>query len=222
MFIRVISTAIVSFFLSVCFAETSLELPAELPELNVTAAGVLGSNEEGIGLKVGDRVANFSVQTHDGQPASMEGLLKANSTLLVIFYRGGWCPYCNRQIRELTEAWPEFEQRKITPVLISVDKTDGASLAQRTYEIPFPVLSDPELKAHRAFDVTFDVDDAMYERYKGYGLDLEQWSGQGHHKIAVAAAFFVNKKGVVTWAHTTKDYKTRPSAQQLLTVAEGL
>lgn len=220
---KMILAVVLSSFLLVsgCVADSALQLPEKQAELNVTATDTLGTNEAGIGLKVGQPVPDFVVQSHDGKSMGLKEL-KAQAPLLVVFYRGGWCPYCNKQVHQLTQAWPEFRRRNVTPVLISVDKTDAASLAQRSYEIPFPVLSDPGLKAHEAFDVVLEVDAVTFQLYKGYGINLEQWSGQDHHKIAVTAAFIVGSDGLVQWAHTSKDYKTRPSVAQLLKVIDGL
>ena len=133
--------------------------------------------------------------------------------LLVIFYRGGWCPYCNRQIRSLTKAWPQFKQRDVLPVLISADKPDGAAIAQRGYEIPFPVLSDPKLKAHEVFKVTMQVPAELIPKYREYGIDLEAWSGESHHKIAVSSVFLIGEDGIVRWSHSSQDYKKRPSVR---------
>lgn len=191
-----------------------IRLPEKLPELAETRSTDLGKAE--VGLKVGDKPADFTVLTHKGKDVSLGELAKSNAPILVVFYRGGWCPYCNVQIRQLAEAWPEFEKRGITPVLISVDKPDASAMAKATYEIPFPVLSDPELKAHEAFDVVVEIDDATAEKYKTYGIVLEDWSGKDHHKIAAPGIFLLDASGTVQWAHVSKDYKTRPSVTQLL------
>jgi peroxiredoxin len=201
--------------------EAQVQLPTVKPTLNVTATAALGTIAPGVGVKVGTKVADFAVNTHLGKPVTLKELLAQGRTM-VVFYRGGWCPYCNVQIHALTEAWPAFQQRKVTPVLISVDRPDASSLAQRRYEIPFPVLSDPDLHAHQAFKVVLDVDAATVKKYQGYGIDLEQWSGRDHHKIAVAAVFLLDSDGVVQWAHASKDFKTRPSPEQLLAVIDGL
>ena len=84
------------------------------------------------------------------------------------------------------------------------------------------MLSDPDLFAHNAFDVVLDVDKATYKQYKNYGIDLEAWSGKNHHKIAVTAAYIVDKNAVVQWAHTSLDFKTRPSVEQLLSAIDTL
>ena len=198
-----------------------LSLPSRTPDLGVASAATLGTNDAGIGLAAGDGVPAFVSHSVTGEPVHWNELAE-KGPLLVIFYRGGWCPYCNVQIRQLTLAYPEFEARGILPVLISADRPDAASLAQNHYEIPFPVLSDPDLQAHEAFGVTLEVDDVTVERYKEYGIDLEAWSGRDHHTIAVSSAFLVDVDGVVRWAHTSLDYKTRPSPEQLVNAADGV
>lgn len=202
-------------------AAETLKLPEVAPPLGVTSGEKLGTNDDGIGLVPGAKVQNFVVSSHEGKPVEWDSLVK-QGPLLVVFYRGGWCPYCNVQIRQLTLNYPEFKKRGVLPVLISVDETDGATLAQKTYEIPFPVLSDPNLKAHTAFNVIMEVDADTAKRYKDNGLDLEAWSGRDHHKIAISSAFLVDKTGVVRWANTSKDYRTRPSPEQLMEAADSI
>ena len=203
------------------FAADELSLPTMEPDLGITPNDKLGTNDDGIGLTPGDKVADFSVHSFDGKPVSWNEL-RDRGRLLVIFYRGGWCPYCNLQIRQLTLAYPKFKERGILPVLISVDEADASSLVQNTYEIPFPVLSDPDLHALEAFRVTMKVDDALLDRYKEYGIDLQAWSGRSDHKIAVPSVFFVDEDGIVLWAHSDRNYRVRPSPQQLLDVADQI
>jgi len=138
---------------------------------------------------------------------------------MVIFYRGGWCPFCNFQIRELSQAYPDFQNQGVGLVLISVDEVQGAALIQKRYEIPFPVLSDPDLVAHEAFKVTLQIDSPTFKRYKNeYGIDLEAWSQQQHHKIGIPAIFLIDKTSTIQWAHLALDYTVRPSPEQLLKV----
>lgn len=201
--------------------EELIKLPGKLPVLSETDINRLGTNEANIGVKTGHQLADFKLITHLGETISFASLLN-NEDLLVVFYRGGWCPYCNVQIRQLTIAFPEFEKRNILPVLISADKPDGAILAKESYQIPFPVLSDANLNAHQAFDVVFQLDNKMVDIYRQYGIILEDWSGKGHHKFAVASVFIVSPKGIIKWAHTSTDYKVRPSISQLLKVIDEL
>jgi len=212
------------FVINLCFLTMfahagGIALPVKLPELNATDNAVLGSRDDGIGLAKGDKVVSFEVNDQTGTPVSFESL-RAKGPLLVVFYRGGWCPYCNRQIRQLTEAWPEFKARDVLPVLISVDIPDAAAMVSRTYQIPFPVLSDPELVVHDLFRVSMKLDDALMPKYQEYGINIEEWSGKQHHKFAVSSAFLIDKHGTVVWSHTSLDYKTRPTVNQLLKVID--
>ncbi|MGH1469828.1 MAG: peroxiredoxin family protein [Cellvibrionaceae bacterium] len=202
-------------------SKSAIKLPPKnmVVPLAITTSEKLGKSDEGIGLKIGETFNSFSIKTHDGKPINSSDLLE-KSPLLIVFYRGGWCPYCNLQIRQLTEAYPNFKKRNVTPVLISVDATDGAALAQKTYNIPFPVLSDSNLLAHNAFNVMLKVDNKTTAQYKEYGIDLEAWSSKDHHSIAISSVFLVDKNGKVLWAHASKDYKTRPSPAQLLDVID--
>lgn len=205
-------------------ATPDLKLPELLDASKMTSPTIenLGQREEGFGLPTGSQMPPFALKSHLGESFSDKTLLAQNKRLLVIFYRGGWCPYCNLQIHQLTEAFSEFDQRNVLPVLISVDQVDAAALAQRRYEIPFPVLSDPDVIAHTGFNVAMEMTPEMYEAYKGYGIDVEQWSGREHHKFAVASAFLVDKKGKILWSHASLNYKERPSVAQLLEVIDSI
>jgi peroxiredoxin len=174
-----------------------------------------------VGIPVGGQAPDATVREADGREVRLREAGKPGPVLLV-FYRGGWCPYCNSQIHELTTAYPEYQKRGVTPVAISVDRAEESAKTQATYSIPFPVLSDPELAAHRAYRVLHQVDEAEYARLKGFGIDLEKASGQGHHVIAVPSIFVIDGKGVVRWAHADPDYKVRPSTAQVLAAIDGL
>lgn len=175
----------------------------------------LGKLPAGIGLQVGANLPAVELRAADGKPIALK-TLSERGALLVVFYRGGWCPYCNFQIRELTRAMPELSKRGVTPVAISVDQVSEAAKTRAGYDVPFPILSDPDLEAHDGFRVTRFVGTEELTKLGGYGIDLEKASGRTHHKIAVPAIFLVDDEGTVRWAHADEDYKTRPSVPQLL------
>lgn len=217
--LSVIAMALAS--LPVWAGELTLPALPDASKMPAPAESALGVRDGNAGLAPGEPVPSFEARTHQGDVISRDSLLAMNKPLLVIFYRGGWCPYCNLQIRQLSEAYAQFAERNVELVLISADKVDAAATAQRQYEIPFPVISDPALVAHEAFRVVMTLTPELYEAYKGYGIDVETWSGQTHHKFALSSAFLVNSQGVVRWAHVSEDYKRRPSVAQLLAVVDG-
>jgi peroxiredoxin len=181
----------------------------------------VGTLPPDIGVAVGQPAPDASLHDSGGAGVRLADLFSKGAVLLV-FYRGGWCPFCNFQIHELTEAYPEYQKRGVTPVAISVDKQEEGAKTRATYTIPFPVLSDPDLVAHKAYRVLHHADDAEVQRLKGFGIDLEKSSGRDHHTFAVPALFLVDKTGKVRWAHADVDYKTRPRTKQILAAIDAL
>ncbi len=190
-------------------------------ETSETASAALGHLPDGVGLKVGTALPTLTLKSSKGDEVDLNALAKTGP-LLLVFYRGGWCPFCNYQIRSLTKAYPDFQKRGVTPVAISVDLPSEASKTQEAYAIPFPVLTDSDLVAHKAFKVLNHLDEAGVARLKGFGIDVEAHSGQQHHTIAIPSIFMIDGQGKVAWAHADTDYKTRPSTQQLLQVIDDL
>lgn len=181
----------------------------------------LGTLPDGVGIPVGEHAPSALVEDADGHPVELEDLWHEGRILLV-FYRGGWCPYCNFQVRSLTEAYDQFRSRGVRPVMVSVDRIEESAKTQRGWDTPFPVLSDPDLKLHEAFSVIQDIDDTENERLTGFGIDIEAASGRSHHKIAIPSIFLIDTDGTVRWAHADRRYKVRPSNAQLLEAIDSV
>ena len=194
------------------------------PPMKPTAApeqARLGTLAPGTGLTVGSQVPSTLMGTSLSGERVKLSALHTSGPILLVFYRGGWCPFCNFQIRALSEAAPRFAERGITPVVVSVDRASEATRTSRRYEIPFPVLSDETLELVQAFHVVKQVDETELTRLRGFGMDLEASAGKNHHVIAVPSMFLIDSQGVVRWAHSDLDYKVRPSIDQLLKALDG-
>lgn len=174
----------------------------------------------GTGIPVGQKVPDIHARDLDGKDVSLSSLY-TKGPILLAFYRGGWCPYCSTENHTLATAYPEYQKRGVTPVTVSVDKPDAEAKTKATYAIPFPVLSDSDATMIEAFHVVNHVDDATLAKMKGFGVDLESYSGKTHHEIAVPSLFLIDRTGVVRWAHSDPDYKVRPSTAQILAAIDA-
>lgn len=190
-----VSLLVASLVTSAALADTKVATPRAF---QVTSDGDLGTRENNMGIAVGTQVADVNVVGLTGETVALKDLWQAQP-IMVVFYRGGWCPFCNAQIRELTEHASQFEAAGVLPVLISVDAPDQSSLVQANYEVPFPVLSDSSLAAHTAFNVLSEQSAERVAGMKARGLDLSEWSGQDHGTYALASAFIIGTDGVVDW-----------------------
>src|SRR5271165_5219031 len=134
----------------------------------------------GTGIPVGQKVPDVHARDLDGKDVTLSSLY-SKGPILLAFYRGGWCPFCNSENHALATAYPEYQKRGVTPVTVSVDTPDAEAKTKATYSITFPVLSDSDAAMIEAFHVVNKVDDATLAKMKGFGVDLESYSGKGHH-----------------------------------------
>ncbi len=204
-------------------AEAAPPAAAEAPKFEVkeTAADQLGTTPAGVGIKVGARAPDGSLPDVSGATVKLSALYAKGPTF-VLFYRGGWCPFCNTQLHSLTEAKAEFDKRGVQLVAISVDSPGEEAKTQAKLGVPFPMLSDSKLVVHNAYKIVHKTSPEERQALAGYGIDLQAYSGETHGNFATAALFYVDKKGVVRFAHVGDDYKTRPSPAQMLAIADKL
>ena len=179
--------------------------------------GVLAPNT---GIPTGQRVPDGHGLDLDGKDVALSSLY-AKGPILLAFYRGGWCPYCSGEIHALTMAFPDYQRRGVTPVAVSVDKPDAEAKTRATFAIPFPVLSDSDAAIIEAFHVVKKVGDGEFAKMKGFGVDLESYSGKTHHEMAIPALFLIDRGGIVRWAHSDPDFKMRPSTAQILAAIDA-
>jgi peroxiredoxin len=193
--------------------------PAPQFALAPTPAAALGTAPAGLGLHVGQEAPDAKLVDVTGSSHSLKALYGSGPTV-VLFYRGGWCPFCNLQLHEFAEAKGEFERRGVQIVAISVDQPSAEAKTQMRHGVPFLMLSDSRLDAHRAFRVVHVPGAEERSALAGYGIDLAAYSGEMHGSFAVPAVFLVDRAGAVRFAHVDEDYKTRPSAAQMLAVVD--
>jgi len=153
------------------------------------------------------------------QSVNLRGLLKSGPKLL-IFYRGGWCPYCNSHLGALATVAPRLEELGVQIAAISPDKPEKLKEAE---EQSYTLYSDSKLELAKAFGLAFKVDSETVHLYKNeYNIDLEEYSGETHHLLPVPAAYLINQQGEIVFAHSNTDYKVRVELEDLLLAAQNL
>lgn len=166
-------------------------------------------------LEVGAPLPDVQVTSTDGKSVTLAEL-NQDKSLVIVFFRGGWCPICSRHTQELIKIQPELKQKGFEMIAISPDTPDNSAANVKQNTIPFPVYSDSELQAISAFGLAFKVDDATVTKYKGFGIDLEKASGRPHHALPIPAIYVVDREGKITFAHSNPDYTKRLDPQELL------
>ena len=146
----------------------------------------------------------------DGKPA------------ILVFYRGGWCPYCNTQLSDLRLIIKDVEALGYQVIAISPDRPEELSRTMSRDKLDYTLLSDSKADALRAFGIAFRVDEATIEKYHGYGIDLEKASGETHHALPVPSVFIVDRGHILQFSFTHPDYRVRVPGSVILAAAKAI
>ncbi|MFH1537349.1 MAG: redoxin domain-containing protein, partial [bacterium] len=173
------------------------------------------------GLKTGIRAPGFKVKTCDDKTYGLKKELKKGPVVLV-FYRGGWCPYCSTQLRDLQQNLKEFKKRGATLAALSVDAVENAKETHEKEKLGFPLLSDPDAEVLEKYRLAFKLGNKSFKQYRSSGIDIEKASGRKHHQIAVPAVFVIDTGGIIHWAYVNEDYKVRAKIEDILKALDAL
>jgi len=161
------------------------------------------------GLKVGERAPEFSLPNAFGQQVSLTDMLSAGPVILT-FYRGAWCPYCNLQLRGLQQTLPYIERQGARLVAVTPQKPDKSREQVEKDGYPFEILSDLDDGVMKAYRLYFEVPADLSEVYKKrLSLDLAEYNGAGRYVLPVPATFVIDREGVIRAAYAKVDYRMR-------------
>lgn len=171
---------------------------------------------------VGDIIPDVIVKTADATDFKLRDSVKSKPAV-IIFYRGGWCPYCSRHLMALAEVENDLTAAGFQLLAISADQPAKFAETPDHDKLHYTLLSDATMDAAKAFGITFKVSDERVKKYKNdYQIDLEAASGQTHHILPYPAVFIVDQTGKIRFAHVNPDYKTRLEPAKILEAARGI
>lgn len=178
--------------------------------------------ENAPGLRVGDKAPDFEAGTHTGGRVHLSQLY-ATGPVVLVFYRGAWCPYCNLHLRHFEQVLETIRGYGADVLAVSVDKPQYAQKAAAEGNLEFEVVSNPDASILEAYGLVFQVPADLAVMYRDkYGIDLEAHSGRKDHVIAVPATYVIDSSGMIRFAYADPDYKRRATPQQVLEVLEEI
>ena len=166
-------------------------------------------------LKAGDIAPSFMLKDPDGRPLSSVELL-TEGPLVVSFYRGVWCPYCNLELQALQEALLSFRELGANLVAISPQNQVSSRKSLRTNKLEFPVLSDPGNQTAAAFGLRFTLPDYLIELYKSLKNDLPAFNGVTTWTLPMSGRFVIGQDRVIRYAEINPDYTHRTEPADML------
>lgn len=168
-------------------------------------------------LQLGDLAPSFTLHDPNGHPVASSDPL-ARGPLVISFYRGVWCPYCNMELQALEAARPAYEAEGASLIAISPQREVNSRRSQRENKLGFPILSDPGNQVAASFGLRFALPDYLVDLYKQLGNNLPLVNGDDSWTLPMPGRFVLSAQGRVLYREVNPDYTQRPEPEALLSV----
>ena len=182
----------------------------------LVSCSFLFSQEKPEGLFINSKAPDFKAIDQYGNEIRLKDVLR-DSLVVLVFYRGQWCPYCNRQLKKLEDSLSLIKAKGARLIAVTPEKPEYVTKTIEKTNVTYPLLYDKDGKIMKAYGVTFEVDDKTVSRYKNADIDLAAAHGQKEKiTLPVPATYVISKEGTILYRHFDADYKKRPVIKDIL------
>jgi peroxiredoxin len=195
--------------------------PDVVAVMHKSTAELVASGQAERALKAGDLSPNFVLPDANGSVVSSQDLL-TQGALVLTFYRGVWCPYCNLDLQAIEEVAPRIRALGATLAAVSQQTAPNSRKSQTDNKLSFPILNDRGGETAAAFGIRFRLQDDLIELYKHLKVDLSTINGEPSWTLPMPARYVIRPDGVIAYAEVNPDYTRRPEPEELLPVLERL
>ncbi|MFH2112899.1 MAG: peroxiredoxin-like family protein [Spirochaetota bacterium] len=171
-------------------------------------------------VSIGSAIPHFELPNATGEYVSSMELL-AKGPMVIAFYRGAWCPYCNLELQNLQMILPEIHDRGAELVAISPQTPDNSLSLQEKHGLEFQVLSDAGNAVARKFGLVYSLSEPMKQFFSVVGFDLPGFNGDQSWELPIPATYVVDQEGIVI-AHIDTDWTRRMEPRQILDALRDL
>ncbi|BCJ46091.1 peroxiredoxin [Actinoplanes ianthinogenes] len=197
-------------------------IPADIREvMNRATKDLADSGQAERALAAGELAPGFSLPSADGRIVSLDTLL-VDGPVVLTFYRGSWCPYCNIALRSLQQSHDEITARGARLVAVSPQVPDESLSLAEKHELAFEVLSDIGSDTAKQYGLAFDLPDELAAVYEGFGIDLQRVNAGHARTLPLPATYVIDRDGIIRWSFVASDYTTRAEPADILDALDGL
>jgi peroxiredoxin len=166
-------------------------------------------------LKAGDRAPGFELPDGDGMMWRSQDSLRGGP-LVIVFYRGRWCAYCNAQLRAMQQIYSQIAAARASLVAISPQTQKHSYMTRDMHRLRFPVLSDSGNQVARAFGIVYRVSPEMQALYESIFTKLPGYNGDSSWELPLAATYVIRRDGNISFARVDADWRQRPEPNEVL------
>lgn len=167
------------------------------------------------GLFLNSKAPDFKAKDQNGKEIRLKDLLKKGKVVLV-FYRGEWCPYCNKNLQKLEDSLQLIVDKGATLVAVSPEKPESIAKTIEKTKAEYSILYDENLKIMKAYEVEFEIPENTLKRYRNAGIKIDEINGKNGNYLPVPATYIIDKEATITYRFFNQDYKKRPSVKEIL------
>jgi peroxiredoxin len=167
------------------------------------------------GLNINDNAPNFTAIDQNGKTVVLKELLE-KGPVLIVFYRGEWCPYCTKQLMALEDSIALITNKGASVIAVTPEKPENISKTIEKTKAKYSILADDNLKIMSAYKVAFEIDSKTTEKYIKWGINLKEMNGTNGDNLPVPAAYIINKEGKITYRYFDVNYSNRVSVKEIL------
>jgi peroxiredoxin len=198
------------------------QIPAEVRQIMRRAGQELAdSGQAERALAVGDRAPGFRLPSATGQTVALDDLL-ADGPVVLTFYRGVWCPYCNIALRALQQHHSDITARGARLVAMSPQIPDESLSLTEKHGLAFDVLSDIGCDTAKQYGLAFDLPDDLAAVYDKLGFDLQRVNDGHPRTLPLPATYVIDRAGTIRWAFVNTDYTARAEPDDIITALDTL
>lgn len=179
--------------------------------LLIMAAGSF-ANAQSQQFKVGDKAPAFNAVAHDGSSVA----IPRQGMTVLLFYRGYWCPFCNRQLTSLNDSLQFITNKGAAVIAVTPEKYESVEKTIAKTSAAFKIVSDTANVILKQFGVDYKVDDNIVQRYRKFGVDFTAVNGNNENTLPVPAVYIIDANGTIVYTWFDTDYRKRPSVKEIL------
>ena len=164
---------------------------------------------------MGDKAPDFSGKDQNGKIFKLSKALKKGNVVM-LFYRGQWCPYCNKQLSHFSDSLAMLTAKGAILLAITPETAENVNKTIEKTKAGFPVIEDEGMAIMKLYKVNFAVDEKTIIKYKGYGIDFDKANGTNGANLPVPATYIIGKDRKIKFVFFNTDYRKRASVQDIL------
>jgi len=202
------------------------EMLASIPEevlgsmLSATEA-VVNSGLAERARGVGNRAPSFALESSSGEVVALKKLLE-NGPVIINFYRGSWCPYCNLELKAWDRVMPEIRALGADLVSISPNLREKSAALLEKHPFNFKLLSDQDNRVAGEYGLVFKLCRELVPIYRGFGIELPEYDGNNRYELPVPATYVVASNGIIHHAFVNADYTRRMEPDKIITILRDM